>query len=416
MSTNRLIKTLLIYLFFTFINGKALAIDIGDQQQVFTAPSAPIAQKKEDVAVLSIDEKILALKKLSEHDTNAAQVTLLKLQQSKHPLNDAESYLLHLIRANIANIKGQEHKVVNWLNKAIKLETNLHDKQLNSPDFASAYLLLANVYQQQGLYKEAFDNKKKYIRKYSNHLKAQNELRIKRLNDKYQMNKKREEYELLSQNGELKRFELTKVESQRNQQNMNIVVILVVGILFFFLLLRQFKIRRQLKLLAKSDSLTKLANRRAFFKQGYRYMEHALREQSELCVLMIDIDNFKAVNDNLGHDVGDKVICLVANLASETMRSRDVLARIGGEEFAAVLPDANIDQARAIAERLREKVQNATAQENSDYAVTVSIGLASIDDAKESFDQLLHSADLAMYQAKRNGRNCVCNAPAKSNN
>jgi len=81
MSTNRLIKTLLTCLFFTFINGKALAIDIGDQQQVFTAPSAPIAQNKEDAAVLSIDEKILALKKLSEHDTNAAQAELQKLQQ-----------------------------------------------------------------------------------------------------------------------------------------------------------------------------------------------------------------------------------------------------------------------------------------------------------------------------------------------
>lgn len=384
-----------------------MASDLGNQEQGFNTPSASLIQKKDNVAVLEVNEKILSLKKLSEHNTRAAQIELQKLLQSDLTLNHAESYLLHIIRANIANIVGQEHKVINWLNKAIKLESYIDETQLNSPDFASAYSILANVYKQQGLHKEAFDNKKKYIKKFSSHLKAQNKNRLKRLNDKYQMEKKREENQLLSQNGELKRFELLRAESQRNQQNINIGLILVVTVLFFILLLRQFKIRRQLKILAKSDSLTKLANRRAFFKYGNRYMENAVREQSELCVLMIDIDHFKAVNDNFGHDIGDKVICMIADLASETMRSRDVLARIGGEEFAAILPDANLDQARAIAERIREKAQNSTVPECKESAVTVSIGLASIRNAKESFDQLLHVADLAMYQAKEKGRNCV---------
>ena len=138
-------------------------------------------------------------------------------------------------------------------------------------------------------------------------------------------------------------------------------------------------------------------------------MEQALLANGELSVLMLDIDHFKSVNDSFGHDVGDKVICHVAALASETMRSRDFLARIGGEEFAAILPDANIEQARAIAERIREKVQdNSKGNKNNTIEVTVSIGLASINDMRENFDSLLHAADIAMYQAKANGRNQVC--------
>ena len=94
------------------------------------------------------------------------------------------------------------------------------------------------------------------------------------------------------------------------------------------------------------------------------------------------------------------------------MRSRDLFARIGGEEFAAILPDATIEQARAIAEHIREKIQDSIqdhSNKNSklNSSVTVSIGIASIRDVKENFDSLLHAADLAMYQAKINGRNQV---------
>ena len=138
-------------------------------------------------------------------------------------------------------------------------------------------------------------------------------------------------------------------------------------------------------------------------------MEQALLEDRELSVLMLDIDHFKKINDSFGHDVGDKTLCNVAALANETMRSRDFLARIGGEEFAAILPDATIEQARAIAERMREKIQESSNENiDNNSQITVSIGLASIRDVRESFDGLLHAADMAMYQAKANGRNQVC--------
>tara|TARA_B110000211_G_C14013155_1_gene524168 strand:- start:63 stop:1331 length:1269 start_codon:yes stop_codon:yes gene_type:complete len=381
-------------------------------QQVFTPTDNSKINLVHSKKVMVISGTVYSLKTLSEHDKSAAQSKLLEIQSSGVMFNIAEQYLLNVIRANISNTEGQEHKVINWLNKAIALESSLAKKQLDSPLFADAYLLLSDVYQRQGEDKLAFDNKKKYIKKYFSHLKKQKELRVKRLNEIYNIEKKHEENELLAQNNEIKQYALSRAESDRTQQHIHIAIFIVAVSVFFLLLVRQFKIRRALKLLAQTDSLTQLPNRRSFFSRGDTYMSKALSSDKELSILMLDIDDFKTINDNLGHDAGDSVICNVATLAAETMRSRDFFARIGGEEFAAILPDATLEQARSIAEHIREKIQdNASAKisdnENHKQTVTVSIGIASIRDVKKDFDSLLHAADLAMYQAKVKGCNQV---------
>lgn len=386
-----------------------VANEIVGQQKVFNKLADAFSALPNTIAELEVNSEILSLVALSKHDKASAQVKLLAMQASLSRLNIAEQYLLNVIRANIANIVGQEHKVINWLNKAIKLEPLLDQKQLNTPIFSSVYLTLAEIYESQNEDKKAFEYKKLYIKKYFSFLQQQKDNRLSRLNEKYNIEKRHEENELLTQESQIKRYALARADSERHQQYRNIAIFFIVVMVFFVLLLRQFKIRRALKLLAKTDSLTGLPNRRAFFQSGYNYMDEALRADKELSVLMLDIDNFKQINDQYGHDVGDSIICQVAALGSETMRSRDLLSRIGGEEFAAILPDANIEQARAIAERIREKIQDHISEHATvNLQVTVSIGLASINDVKESFDSLLHEADLAMYQAKANGRNQVC--------
>lgn len=400
-------------LFFPAFN--SIADEVIGQQKVFKSIDNPPSQDQEVQVALDVSGKVLALVALSEHDKAAAQVKLLNLQDSGFSFNYAEQYLLNITRANISDIDGQENKVINWLNKAIKLEPLLAKKQLDSPLFAGAYLTLANIYARMGEDKQAFDNKKKYIKKYFAHLSEQKALRVNRLNEKYNIEKKHEENELLTQNNEIKQYALASAETTRIQQYRNIAIFIVLGIIFLLLLIRQFKIRRALKILAKTDNLTRLANRRSFFTSGYSFMTQALKQDKELSVLMLDIDNFKAINDQFGHDVGDNVICHVSALASDSMRSRDVLARIGGEEFAAILPDANIEQARAIAEHIREKIQGSafTNQDNS-IEISVSIGIATIREVNESFDGLLHAADMAMYKAKKNGRNRVSSNSVES--
>lgn len=385
-----------------------VANEIIGQQKVFNKLTNTFSTLPKSAGILEVNSEILSLEALSKHDKASAQVKLLTLQASISRLNIAEQYVLHVVRANIANIAGQEHKVINWLNKAIKLEPFLDVKQLNTPLFSNVYLTLATVYESQGENRKAFESKQLYIKKYFAFLQQQKDHRLTRLNEKYNLEKRHEENELLTQNSQIKRYALAHAESERHQQYRNIAIFLTVAIVFFVLLLRQFRTRRALKLLAKTDSLTCLPNRRAFFKSGYSYMDEALRSDKALSVLMLDIDNFKQINDQFGHDVGDDIICIVAALASETMRARDFLSRIGGEEFAAILPDANIEQARAIAERIREKTQDHISENPAgNIQVTVSIGLASINDVNDSFDSLLHAADLAMYQAKADGRNQV---------
>ncbi|AZQ85206.1 GGDEF domain-containing protein [Colwellia sp. Arc7-635] len=414
----RSLKSIALYfLSICMLGNVANADEALGEQQVFnqsdnlSANLAASSSEHDPAAefIFPINAQILSLKTLSEHDRVTAQVKLLEFQALSLMLNKAEQYILYLVRANIANVEGQEYKVINWLNKAIKLEPSLAKKQLDTPLFAGAYLVLAHIYAGIGEDKKAFDNKKLYIKKYFSHLEQQKTYRLKRLNEKYDLEKRKGENELLTQNSQIKHFDITRAESDRQEQNRNITIFIAAVIVLFLLLLRQFKIRRSLKLLAKTDSLTLLPNRHSFFKSGRSYMKKALSEGKELSVLMLDIDHFKKVNDTFGHDVGDQAICNVAALASETMRDRDFLARIGGEEFAAILPDANIEQARAIAERMREKIQDSTSKTQlNKVAITVSIGLASIKDVTDNFDSLLHAADVAMYQAKTNGRNRVC--------
>ncbi|TWX70404.1 GGDEF domain-containing protein [Colwellia sp. C1TZA3] len=408
MNKYSLLKGVTLYFLMIFISTAVNAEEIIGQQEVFNQLDSFYAKQQSSTVFLAINNKILSLNTLSLRDKVAAQVKFLALQELSLTFNVAEQYLLYVVRANIDDTAGQEYKVINWLNKALKLEPLLAKNQLNTPLFAGAYLTLANIYASQGEDKKAFDSKKQYITKYFAYLKQQKAYRVKGLNEKYQIEKKHEENELLTQNSQIQHFALARAESERSQQHLNIAIFIAVGSLFLLLLLRQFKIRQALKLLAKTDSLTLLPNRRSFFNNGATFMTQALTADKALSVLVLDIDNLKDINDNFGYDVGDSIICHVAVLASETMRSRDFLARIGGEEFAAILPEANIEQARAIAEHIREKIQaNVSKNQNNNIEVTVSIGIVSIADVRENFDSLLHAADLAMYQAKAKGRNQV---------
>jgi diguanylate cyclase (GGDEF)-like protein len=255
------------------------------------------------------------------------------------------------------------------------------------------------------------------MKKYLDYLTEQKKIRIKRLDEKYQMNKKHKENELLEQKNQLRDLALQKTQQKKRSQYRNIIIVICTGLIFLLLLLRQFKIRKMLKYLAKTDSLTNLVNRRTLFVSGQKLVERAIATQSTISAMMIDIDHFKVINDEYGHDVGDNVIKTIAQLGNETMRSRDILSRLGGEEFAAILPGASIEEARAIAVRLLEKIaQHSFSSLGIERPITVSIGIANLADVCADFDSLLHATDIAMYQGKASGRNQVINFIPSSEN
>jgi len=163
---------------------------------------------------------------------------------------------------------------------------------------------------------------------------------------------------------------------------------------------------QEMEQLATIDGMTGIYNRRHFLTMADHEWDRARRHGRPLSFLMIDIDYFKTINDRFGHDIGDRAIVHVAQLAAGCKRSFDLLARIGGEEFALLLPDTEIAQAEAIAERLRCDVAMSPLAEVP-HSATVSIGVATSDDTMAGVSDLMRLADQALYAAKRTGRNRV---------
>lgn len=162
--------------------------------------------------------------------------------------------------------------------------------------------------------------------------------------------------------------------------------------------------------LASTDSLTGVLNRRRFIELADGELRRARHAGASSSLLLLDVDDFKQVNDRGGHEAGDLVLQTVATSVKAALRPRDVLARWGGEEFVALLSDTEQGEAVSIAFRLRDTVQAAQApRTDGGYSatVTVSIGVACSPDSARSLDELVSLADLAMYAAKRRGKNTV---------
>lgn len=160
---------------------------------------------------------------------------------------------------------------------------------------------------------------------------------------------------------------------------------------------------------ARMDMLTKLYNRRAFDEICSPIWSNALRHKHKLCIILLDIDEFKLINDRHGHAAGDQVLKEVAALLNSTIREGDVLARWGGEEFAIMLPLTSLDDAVSMAERIRETIAGKQITYGiSKIRTTISAGIAQIDSKTKSIDELFTIADAGLYQAKQDGRNRVC--------
>lgn len=172
--------------------------------------------------------------------------------------------------------------------------------------------------------------------------------------------------------------------------------------------------KRKLKELAMTDALTGFLNRRSLFEAAQlevrRVQEQTTRGLS-LCV--IDIDHFKTINDTYGHQTGDKVLSFFARTVQRSIRTNDIAARVGGEEFVILFPDCDLSKAIEAAQRIRSEVERTVyLHEAKALRYTVSIGVSKFVMEEADIQKALSRADQAMYAAKESGRNCVCSEPA----
>jgi two-component system cell cycle response regulator len=175
---------------------------------------------------------------------------------------------------------------------------------------------------------------------------------------------------------------------------------------------RIIRLEQQILHLATTDSLTGVLNRRAFMERIEEEIHRSVRENSHLSLLLTDIDYFKKINDNYGHQTGDLVLQRFTDQLTRSSRPYDFVGRYGGEEFVVSLPGAGMPQSRAVADRMRKRVEEMKIMPQDGpepIRITASFGVTSLSmDLEENADSLIKRADEAMYRAKREGRNRVC--------
>lgn len=204
---------------------------------------------------------------------------------------------------------------------------------------------------------------------------------------------------------------LTKENEKQHTQNQQFIVffvsvLLLIAITIVIVLYRN---NKKMVSLTITDHLSGLYNRRYVFEYLDKLLATVSPEKGELVVMLIDIDDFKEINDKYGHPIGDKVIKGVSQIAMSVLRAEDVVGRIGGEEFFCITPRTGIEQAQNIAERMLIAVSEHefVANDNEPFAVTISIGIAPFGNSAQFSSVLYNHADKALYQAKSLGKNKV---------
>lgn len=357
---------------------------------------------------LVVDDRLVDLFKLQKSTAKKITSELDDLQLSYVQLNAAEQYLVLLLKAIALDKKGDYEKVIELVKRAHALDSKISEKQLYTPLFSKSHLILSKSYLELKQFDKAYLSKVDYYNSLQNFTWDEYDKKVELLNEKYETKQKQQRNELLLSQSKLKTMKLKDLERINESQEIKTLLIVVITIVFLLLSIRQLVIKRQLVKLAKIDHLTQLPNRRFLFEQGQKLVNDANKDNKFISIIVADVDYFKTINDQYGHDVGDKVLQQLALIGGDVMRSRDIFARLGGEEFVALLPDASLDEVKAIAQRLREKLSvfDFTSL-GINKSLSVSIGISVLNEEVTNFETLLHTADSAMYHAKAQGRDQV---------
>jgi diguanylate cyclase (GGDEF)-like protein len=225
-----------------------------------------------------------------------------------------------------------------------------------------------------------------------------------------------EKYPLFINTGETEEDYLSGWYKQLRETAVLIIAFMLSSAAFSFVIVRllrqQHAFQDELKHKAQVDYLTGVSNRGHFMHLAEVELARAIRYGNELSLFMLDIDLFKQVNDRHGHKAGDLVLIELAEVCRATLREVDLIGRVGGEEFAILLPETGVAAAAEVAERLRRELAEARVPQENGLPVqfTVSIGVSALASADDKLDALLARADEALYQAKESGRNKVCAA------
>lgn len=235
-------------------------------------------------------------------------------------------------------------------------------------------------------------------------MNRQRQSNILRLIAEFELEQKDDRIDLLQTEAELKTLRLANLEAEEIRNRVIILTSIGVVLITIVLWRREAGIRQRFHELAMTDPLTQAPNRRAIMETAQKSLIQSARDNFTVSVAVVDLDHFKRVNDQFGHDVGDRVLIAFANICRDSLRKGDVFGRFGGEEWLLVLMDADKSSVEDIFERLRVKLANAKIEGlPDDYQVTLSMGSV-VSKAGEDLRSMIKAADNNVYQAKQLGR------------
>jgi diguanylate cyclase len=311
-------------------------------------------------------DKAFILEKMDRY-----QEALLNLEQAEILLASKDSDLYDTSAINIIYLKTQLYYSLGHFKKAYQLQTQ--------------YFTNLVAYQEAGETSEI------------------DELRLQFESEAAQRHK-----DILEKKQRIQTLQLEQMTIDAKNRQVLVGALAICTLVLAWFLIRIVKGHRNLIRVTRTDSLTGVANRRRLLQLGEEYFKTAKVEQTAFSVYMIDVDFFKKINDQFGHRVGDKALKEIAVLGQNLMRASDVFGRFGGEEFIALLPNTEVNEAFEVAQRLRENIEQAKWQTQQIKQLTVSIGVATFQQNNYSdFSALLKAADEQLLKAKQSGRNKV---------
>ena len=262
---------------------------------------------------------------------------------------------------------------------------------------------------QRGEYQRGYQLFQDYHDKYAQILKANSTDRLIQARAQMELERQEVERALAQQRNKVETLEQKTLEQKHIEQQYFMVFLLLVIVIIVVILVMQHRTNQRMKALSITDPLSGLYNRRYIFNYLDNVLTSMSADKGELTLLLLDIDNFKQINDQHGHPAGDYVIQNIAKVGHQVLRSEDVMARVGGEEFLCVLPRTSMNEAQKVAQRMLKAIENSTFTFKGVVAIklTASIGLASYSKSEQSVERLYAAADTALYQAKRSGKNQV---------
>lgn len=351
--------------------------------------------------IFSIDERIIQLLDKSEEVNTNKKLLLANVHSLFEKANPAEQYLLHLIEANLASGLMKHQAIINILDEVKNFDNKMNQDQLDSLPFINVFKKRAESYAILGQFEKSYKEKQQFIEKYNNFLLIERNKYIFELEAKYETKKKRDSNQLLSNQTLLKDLEINNSLGNEVTQKRNIYILSALAFLFIVLLVRSIIINKRTRNLSKQDMLTGLYNRKALFSYGEKITKDCLTHNEKLCLLAIHIDHFKKINHQYGDYIGDEVLKKLALIGKESMRNRDVFARLDDATFIAILPESTVGEVKAIAQHIKEKFTSTSFHYiGIPQNLHLSLGIVELNQTYESFESLLHVGMDVLYELK----------------